>query len=102
MSLFCNVFIICSDIVEDWNVSCTQCRVCKRAYEVFGRIFTCGCLTLFSLGCHCLDVRVWLSLCKQHFACVFQLNILVDTGSSNFAVAAAAHPFITHYFNTAL
>ncbi|XP_030260615.1 beta-secretase 2 isoform X2 [Sparus aurata] len=31
-----------------------------------------------------------------------KLNILVDTGSSNFAVAAAAHPFITHYFNTAL
>ncbi|XP_029027125.1 beta-secretase 2 [Betta splendens] len=31
-----------------------------------------------------------------------QLNILVDTGSSNFAVAAAPHPFITHYFNTAL
>ncbi|CAL1571923.1 unnamed protein product [Knipowitschia caucasica] len=30
------------------------------------------------------------------------VNILVDTGSSNFAVAAAAHPFITHYFNTAL
>lgn len=31
-----------------------------------------------------------------------KLNILVDTGSSNFAVAASAHPFITHYFNTAL
>ncbi|XP_054650065.1 beta-secretase 2 isoform X2 [Dunckerocampus dactyliophorus] len=31
-----------------------------------------------------------------------QLNILVDTGSSNFAVAAASHPFITHFFNTAL
>uniref|UniRef100_A0A665TJH8 Peptidase A1 domain-containing protein n=1 Tax=Echeneis naucrates TaxID=173247 RepID=A0A665TJH8_ECHNA len=31
-----------------------------------------------------------------------KLNILVDTGSSNFAVAAAQHPFITHYFNTAL
>ncbi|XP_077468512.1 beta-secretase 2 isoform X1 [Stigmatopora argus] len=31
-----------------------------------------------------------------------QLNILVDTGSSNFAVAAASHPFITRYFNTAL
>uniref|UniRef100_A0AAQ5Y3B6 Peptidase A1 domain-containing protein n=1 Tax=Amphiprion ocellaris TaxID=80972 RepID=A0AAQ5Y3B6_AMPOC len=31
-----------------------------------------------------------------------KLNILVDTGSSNFAVAAAPHPFITHYFNTAL
>ncbi|XP_033833199.1 beta-secretase 2 [Periophthalmus magnuspinnatus] len=30
------------------------------------------------------------------------VNILVDTGSSNFAVAAASHPFITHYFNTAL
>ncbi|XP_061682555.1 beta-secretase 2 [Syngnathoides biaculeatus] len=31
-----------------------------------------------------------------------QLNILVDTGSSNFAVAAASHPFITRYFDTAL
>nr|XP_046246316.1 beta-secretase 2 [Scatophagus argus] len=31
-----------------------------------------------------------------------KLNILVDTGSSNFAVAAASHPFITHHFNTAL
>ncbi|KAI7800489.1 beta-secretase 2 [Triplophysa rosa] len=30
------------------------------------------------------------------------LNVLVDTGSSNFAVAAAAHPYITHYFNRAL
>uniref|UniRef100_A0A8C6SSI1 Beta-secretase 2 n=1 Tax=Neogobius melanostomus TaxID=47308 RepID=A0A8C6SSI1_9GOBI len=30
------------------------------------------------------------------------VNILVDTGSSNFAVAAAPHPFITHYFNMAL
>ncbi|TKS81249.1 Beta-secretase 2 [Collichthys lucidus] len=31
-----------------------------------------------------------------------KLNILVDTGSSNFAVAAAPHPFITHYFSRAL
>ncbi|KAM9812496.1 beta-secretase 2 [Syngnathus typhle] len=31
-----------------------------------------------------------------------RLNILVDTGSSNFAVAAAPHLFITSYFNTAL
>ncbi|XP_067102396.1 beta-secretase 2 isoform X1 [Osmerus mordax] len=31
-----------------------------------------------------------------------KLNILVDTGSSNFAVAASAHPFITHFFDTAL
>lgn len=31
-----------------------------------------------------------------------KVNILVDTGSSNFAVAAAPHPFITHYFNMAL
>lgn len=31
-----------------------------------------------------------------------RLNILVDTGSSNFAVAAASHPFITHYFDTTL
>ncbi|XP_036392548.1 beta-secretase 2 [Megalops cyprinoides] len=28
-----------------------------------------------------------------------KLNILVDTGSSNFAVAAAPHPYITHYFS---
>ncbi|KAM9801118.1 beta-secretase 2 [Neosynchiropus ocellatus] len=31
-----------------------------------------------------------------------KLNILVDTGSSNFAVAASPHPFITHFFDTAL
>ncbi|KAJ8368817.1 hypothetical protein SKAU_G00088450 [Synaphobranchus kaupii] len=31
-----------------------------------------------------------------------KVNILVDTGSSNFAVAAALHPYITHYFNRAL
>lgn len=31
-----------------------------------------------------------------------RVNILVDTGSSNFAVAAAPHPFITHYFDTEL
>ncbi|KAL0973274.1 hypothetical protein UPYG_G00201300 [Umbra pygmaea] len=31
-----------------------------------------------------------------------KLNILVDTGSSNFAVAAAPHPYITNFFNTAL
>ncbi|XP_077063732.1 beta-secretase 2 [Siphateles boraxobius] len=30
------------------------------------------------------------------------LNILVDTGSSNFAVAAAAHPYVTHYYDRAL
>ncbi|XP_051963116.1 beta-secretase 2-like isoform X2 [Xyrauchen texanus] len=30
------------------------------------------------------------------------LNILVDTGSSNFAVAAAAHPYITHFYNIPL
>ncbi|KAL7851462.1 hypothetical protein AOLI_G00218180 [Acnodon oligacanthus] len=30
------------------------------------------------------------------------LNILVDTGSSNFAVAAASHPYVTTYFNRAL
>lgn len=34
--------------------------------------------------------------------CVLQMNILVDTGSSNFAVAAAPHPFITHFFDPAL
>ncbi|KAG9333366.1 hypothetical protein JZ751_012775 [Albula glossodonta] len=31
-----------------------------------------------------------------------KVNILVDTGSSNFAVAAAFHPYITHYFDRAL
>ncbi|XP_015249741.1 PREDICTED: beta-secretase 2 [Cyprinodon variegatus] len=31
-----------------------------------------------------------------------KLNILVDTGSSNFAVASAPHPYITRYFNTKL
>ncbi|KAF6721642.1 Beta-secretase 2 [Oryzias melastigma] len=31
-----------------------------------------------------------------------KLNILLDTGSSNFAIAAAPHPYITHYFNTDL
>ena len=36
------------------------------------------------------------------FPFVNQLNILVDTGSSNFAVAASAHPFITHFFDTTL
>ncbi|TRY91298.1 hypothetical protein DNTS_004943 [Danionella cerebrum] len=30
------------------------------------------------------------------------VNILVDTGSSNFAVAAAPHPYITHYYDRAL
>ncbi|KPP80319.1 beta-secretase 2-like [Scleropages formosus] len=30
------------------------------------------------------------------------LNILVDTGSSNFAVAAAPHPYVTHYFDRVL
>lgn len=31
-----------------------------------------------------------------------KVNILVDTGSSNFAVAAAPQAYITHYFNRAL
>ncbi|KAG7226118.1 hypothetical protein INR49_018729 [Caranx melampygus] len=43
----------------------------------------------------CNDGKIGLSASGK-------LNILVDTGSSNFAVAAAPHPFITHYFNTAL
>ncbi|XP_062844077.1 beta-secretase 2 isoform X2 [Trichomycterus rosablanca] len=30
------------------------------------------------------------------------LNILVDTGSSNFALAAAPHPYVTKFFNRAL
>ena len=43
-----------------------------------------------------------LQVLKLNKPCVFQLNILVDTGSSNFAVASTPHPFITHYFNTSL
>ncbi|MEQ2239731.1 hypothetical protein ILYODFUR_007442 [Ilyodon furcidens] len=39
---------------------------------------------------------------SDHHQQTRRLNILVDTGSSNFAVAAAPHTFITHYFNTAL
>lgn len=55
--------------------------VCVFALPVEGRV----CLRAGERGC-----------------CVLQMNILVDTGSSNFAVAAAPHPFITHFFNTAL
>lgn len=49
---------------------------------------------------HCLIIVLLVLI--QTLLLFFQLNILVDTGSSNFAVAAASHPFITHYFNTAL
>ncbi|KTF74431.1 hypothetical protein cypCar_00034480, partial [Cyprinus carpio] len=31
-----------------------------------------------------------------------KLNILVDTGSSNFAVGAAAHPFLHRYYHRSL
>lgn len=31
-----------------------------------------------------------------------QLNILVDTGSSNFAVGAAAHPYLRRYYHRSL
>lgn len=31
-----------------------------------------------------------------------QLNILVDTGSSNFAVGAAPHPFLRRYYQRQL
>lgn len=31
-----------------------------------------------------------------------QLNILVDTGSSNFAVGAAPHPFLHRYYQRQL
>ena len=31
-----------------------------------------------------------------------QLNILVDTGSSNFAVGAASHPFLRRYYHRSL
>ncbi|GAA6086470.1 beta-secretase 1 [Tachysurus ichikawai] len=34
--------------------------------------------------------------------CVLQLNILVDTGSSNFAVGAAAHPFLRRFYHRSL
>lgn len=34
--------------------------------------------------------------------CPHQLNILVDTGSSNFAVGAAAHPFLHRYYSRSL
>lgn len=50
--------------------------------------------------CAC-SAPVCVGVCFEHL-CVLQMNILVDTGSSNFAVAAAPHPFITHFFNTAL
>ena len=29
----------------------------------------------------------------------FQVSVLIDTGSSNFAVAASSHPYIHRYFN---
>lgn len=50
---------------------------------------------------HMFSTCVCVGVCFEHL-CVLQMNILVDTGSSNFAVAAAPHPFITHFFNTAL
>lgn len=53
--------------------------------------------------CHLKTAERWPFCTREHSRlCVFQLNILVDTGSSNFAVAAASHPFITHYFDTTL
>ena len=33
---------------------------------------------------------------------LWQLNILVDTGSSNFAVGAAPHPFLHRYYQRQL
>lgn len=33
---------------------------------------------------------------------LLQLNILVDTGSSNFAVGAAPHPFLRRYYQRQL
>lgn len=58
----------------------------------------CVCWCVFAL-----PVKGWVCLqAGERGCCVLQMNILVDTGSSNFAVAAAPHPFITHFFNTAL
>lgn len=64
-------------------------------------------LSTFPYVCVCFEhlcawsTPVCVGVCVEHL-CVLQMNILVDTGSSNFAVAAAPHPFITHFFNTAL
>lgn len=43
--------------------------------------------------------------CKTNMSwpfCPHQLNILVDTGSSNFAVGAAVHPFLHRYYHRSL
>lgn len=60
-----------------------------------------SCFTSVSQG-GVASQQITVTVVKKTLLCVLQLNILVDTGSSNFAVAAAPHPFITHYFNTAL
>ena len=48
-------------------------------------------------------LKVPVCVCVCVCVCArLQMNILVDTGSSNFAVAAAPHPFITRFFQPAL
>lgn len=44
------------------------------------------------------------STAVTNLLCLFllQLNILVDTGSSNFAVGAAPHPFLRRYYQRQL
>ena len=35
-----------------------------------------------------------------HAVLSLQINVLVDTGSSNFAVAASPHPYLPFYYHT--
>ena len=47
-----------------------------------------------------VNFEPWLFL-SQFFVIFFlQINVLVDTGSSNFAVAASPHPYLPFYFHT--
>lgn len=46
---------------------------------------------------HIIDI-----LANLFFSSSNQLNILVDTGSSNFAVGAAAHPYLRRYYHRSL
>lgn len=50
----------------------------------------------------CLFVRLVGYENHLSFLLFRQLNILVDTGSSNFAVAGVPDPDVTSYFNTEL
>lgn len=49
-----------------------------------------------------LDVSALSIFHSSSSLCPHQLNILVDTGSSNFAVGAAAHPFLHRYYHRSL